>query len=339
MDTKKRIHYVDAAKAIAIILVIIGHCYWTIAIPRLGRLIYSFHIPLFFIVSGFFLKNMALKKAIEKYAKAYLWPYLMIGLLIILVGIIKCLVQEDSWNNLVYMNIVKIIWGSNFESDVLFGSIPHIGPSWFLLALFWGCIAFTVLNKIKDRVAQICLLALAASFSVFSSKIIKMPLSLQGGAICVTYLYIGNYIIREQLINRIYRLPKLIKLMALVLWLMVAVFISGVDIGSGKLGFSIVGFIGSLIGTFFVLGMCKHFNLHFGWVGRNTLYILCGHILLYRILDAFGFSSKNLPFNPQLNFMLEASYEIAGALLLGWLLSKTGLLDYKRIICKQNTII
>ena len=127
--------------------------------------------------------------------------------------------------------------------------------------------------------------------------------------------------------------------MALVLWLMVAVFISGVDIGSGKLGFSIVGFIGSLIGTFFVLGMCKHFNLHFGWVGRNTLYILCGHILLCRILDAFGFSSKNLLFNSLLNFMLEVSYEIAGALLLGWLLSKTGLLDYKRIICKQNTII
>ena len=127
--------------------------------------------------------------------------------------------------------------------------------------------------------------------------------------------------------------------MALVLWLMVAVFISGIDIGSGTLGFSIVGFIVSLIGTFFVLGMCKYFKLHFSWIGRNTLYILCGHILLWRILDAFGYSSENLPFNPQLNFMLEASYEIVGALLLGWLLSKTELLDYKRIICKQNTII
>ena len=127
--------------------------------------------------------------------------------------------------------------------------------------------------------------------------------------------------------------------MALVLWLMVAAFISGIDIGSGTLGFSIVGFIVSLIGTFFVLGMCKYFKLHFSWVGRNTLYILCGHILLWRILDAFGYSSKNLPFNPLLNFMLEVSYEIAGALLMGWLLSKTGLLDYKRILCKQNSTI
>ena len=190
MDTKNRIHYVDAAKAIAIILVIIGHCYWISAIPKLGNLIYSFHMPLFFIVSGFFLKNLTVKNAIEKYAKAYLWPYLMIGLLIILVGFVKCLVQEDPWYNLVYINIVKIIWGSNFESDILFGNIPHIGPSWFLLALFWGCIAFTVLNKIKDRVVQICLLALAASFSVCSSKIIKMPLSLQGGGdLCNIFIY------------------------------------------------------------------------------------------------------------------------------------------------------
>ena len=158
------------------------------------------------------------------------------------------------------MNILKIIWGSNCESDVLFGNIPHIGPSWFLLALFWGCIIFTVLNKIKDRLAQICLLALATSFSVCSSKIIKMPLSLQGGVICVTYLYIGNYIFHEQIINRIFGLPQWMKLTAIVLWLMVAVFISGIDIGSGELGYSIVGFIGSLIGSFFLLGMCKHCN-------------------------------------------------------------------------------
>ena len=71
MDTKNRIHYVDAAKAIAIILVIIGHCYWISAIPRLGNLIYSFHKPLFIIVTGFFLRNLTVKKAIAKYTEAY----------------------------------------------------------------------------------------------------------------------------------------------------------------------------------------------------------------------------------------------------------------------------
>ena len=76
--TKQRIEYVDAAKAIAIILVIFAHCHYMIEFPRLGNLIYSFHMPLFFIVSGFFLKEMTTKKAICKYSSAYLWPYLVL---------------------------------------------------------------------------------------------------------------------------------------------------------------------------------------------------------------------------------------------------------------------
>ena len=52
----KRLDYIDAAKAIAIILVIIGHSNWLSAIPRVGGMIYSFHMPLFFIISGFFWK-------------------------------------------------------------------------------------------------------------------------------------------------------------------------------------------------------------------------------------------------------------------------------------------
>ena len=54
----KRLDYIDAAKAIAIILVIIGHSNWLSAIPRVGRMIYSFHMPLFFIISGFFWKSL-----------------------------------------------------------------------------------------------------------------------------------------------------------------------------------------------------------------------------------------------------------------------------------------
>ena len=51
MEKKQRLDYIDAAKAIAIILVIIGHCYWVGAVPRLRNIIYSFHMPLFFFVS------------------------------------------------------------------------------------------------------------------------------------------------------------------------------------------------------------------------------------------------------------------------------------------------
>ena len=153
----------------------------------------------------------------------------------------------------------------------------------------------------------------------------------RGGVISVIYLYFGSYINKYKISNRFFNLPTYIKLLALLLWVVGAVFAPGFDMGSGSLGFSIVGVVVSLIGTFFVLGICKHFDLKFRWIGRNTLYILCAHILLWRILDIFGISSESLPFDSKINFIIEAFYEIIGALVLAWLLSKTKILELKRI--------
>lgn len=66
--SEKRLRALDIAKGIAIILVVIGH-----AVPDatthmgiqseglaiLNRLIYSFHMPLFFLISGYFVNTLA----------------------------------------------------------------------------------------------------------------------------------------------------------------------------------------------------------------------------------------------------------------------------------------
>lgn len=145
------------------------------------------------------------------------------------------------------------------------------------------------------------------------------------------YLYIGYCVAQRGLKEDIFRIPNYLKILSILLWLLVAAFAPGMDIGSASLGYSIVGFTVSLIGTFTVLGICKHFRFKLGWIGRNTLNILCAHILLWRILDVFGYSSKNLSYIPQINFLIEVTYEISGALLLAWLISKLHILEFKKI--------
>ena len=50
VSTKKRIEWIDALKGFLIVCVTIGHCnVW----PPLERYIYSFHMLVFFAVSGF----------------------------------------------------------------------------------------------------------------------------------------------------------------------------------------------------------------------------------------------------------------------------------------------
>ena len=46
----QRLEYIDIAKGIGIILVVIGHCISGQSIP--GMYISAFHMPLFFIISG-----------------------------------------------------------------------------------------------------------------------------------------------------------------------------------------------------------------------------------------------------------------------------------------------
>jgi fucose 4-O-acetylase-like acetyltransferase len=58
---RQRIHYIDAIKALTIYLVIVGHFIAIIPSGQWGRItrdvIYSFHMPLFMILSGYFSKS------------------------------------------------------------------------------------------------------------------------------------------------------------------------------------------------------------------------------------------------------------------------------------------
>ena len=59
--TKKRIYQLDAIKGVAIILVALGHCIYVFgsnifALKLLDKWIYIFHMPLFFLVSGYLFK-------------------------------------------------------------------------------------------------------------------------------------------------------------------------------------------------------------------------------------------------------------------------------------------
>jgi len=52
----KRIAYLDVAKGIGILLVVLGHKYIKGSLPGLGKFIFSFHLPFFFLLSGMFFK-------------------------------------------------------------------------------------------------------------------------------------------------------------------------------------------------------------------------------------------------------------------------------------------
>ena len=134
MNTK-RISYIDMAKGIGIILVVYGHLGF--ASESVLTWITSFHMPLFFILSGMLLSHTnsvtySMKDFISKKAKALLTPYFTFSFLSIL-----------------FSAILDFSTFTAYLPDALMQTFSFYGISvlWFLPALFFGETIFLWLRK------------------------------------------------------------------------------------------------------------------------------------------------------------------------------------------------
>lgn len=141
-----RIVSLDVAKAICIILVVIGHYVpdnspeWYVAIHDV---IYTFHMPLFMFASGFVYiatkKNEAYGTFILKKVKRLMIPYISTSVIVIT---IKLLTQGNMTvdNPVTIMSYVKMLYS------------PEAGYFlWFIWALWWMFVVVPLMKTAKSR--------------------------------------------------------------------------------------------------------------------------------------------------------------------------------------------
>ena len=125
----KRIIYLDVVKALAITLVCIGHATLLVTMDRpsgLHEWIYSFHMPLFMMISGFFSLH-ALQKPFKEF---------------IISKSLQLLIPAFSVSALTIITCFLIGWGNMAET----ARAEAIGGMWFLRTLF-ACYVFLWLVK------------------------------------------------------------------------------------------------------------------------------------------------------------------------------------------------
>ena len=140
----KRIEYLDIARGIGILLVVAGHNDLGAVSPFAHQVIYSFHIPLFFFLSGYFI-NTALSffDYFKKRFHSILQPYLFTIFLIYFTSV--------SFEKMSFQNAI----GRMIKS--LYGSINYIdwGQLWFLPQLFvvslYAFIFITLVDRLRNR--------------------------------------------------------------------------------------------------------------------------------------------------------------------------------------------
>jgi fucose 4-O-acetylase-like acetyltransferase len=131
---------IDIARGLGIILVVLGHN-WIVLHERgeLFRVIYSFHLPLFFFLSGLFLKDSAsLGNFALSRADALLKPYAAV---LVLLGIAEMLAPK--------LVPVADTTPLAYFSGVLYATAPTIAwtPLWFLPHLFVATVFSTAILR------------------------------------------------------------------------------------------------------------------------------------------------------------------------------------------------
>ena len=183
--------WLDSAKATGMILVYIGHC----GIPDLNLYIYLFHMPLFFIISGFLWnvdknRDMEFKTFARKKFKAYIIPYFKIAVIcFVAYGIGLNLIRLGGLAEEYWIQLAKYIFGIVIYSRGTVEWLPQCSPIWFLTCLFVAEIIYYFLLKLKFPVAGVIVAGLLGY--IFSGWV-KLPWNIDSALSAVVLLYIGT---------------------------------------------------------------------------------------------------------------------------------------------------
>lgn len=142
----ERIKWIDILRAIAIIFVVIGH---TLTEGEVQTYFYSFHIPLFFFISGMLFKNKEEKFAtfLIKKIKQLLVPYFCFGIVSILIYAIlgKFAANSLGRGNIdgnILTNVIGLLYGSAKT-----GHLKYNLPLWFYHVYSQQTLYFILLLK------------------------------------------------------------------------------------------------------------------------------------------------------------------------------------------------
>ena len=171
----QRVLYIDIARGIGILLVALAHADVSVFSPYLYQLIYSFHMPLFFFLSGYFFNpDTPFWTLLRKRFNSILKPYLVTILLIYIASL--------SFTNMRFVTafgrITKSLYATGYYLD--WAQLWFL-PSLFVTSLFAFLFYRVVLIHIKNRfVRWIILLGLLAVAVTFLDVFYPFSLSFSG---------------------------------------------------------------------------------------------------------------------------------------------------------------
>lgn len=279
MPSAARIRYIDIAKGFAMFCIIAGH----FGIVTANRFVYTFHVPLFFLLSGYFLSTkLPLREFARKKARQLMLPYFIVGLSYIPFTLVIRLALGDS-PQVAFDNIstipLAIIYGTGTPITNPF-PVRSIGLLWFLPSLFFASLLVRVALKTKYPI--IVLLPFFVFGFVSMNYWTKLPMSLQPACIASLFLYLGHLARKRHMLEK--RPPALLIVALVALWIICMYENFSINIVNGSLPGGLISILNSIGASYLIVLASKFIDTHadklskaLAYCGRNTLPMMCFH--------------------------------------------------------------
>lgn len=294
---QKRIEFIDIAKGIGIILMVIGH---TNPPQYVFNYIYIFHMPLFFILSGYFFNQETLRKPatfIYKKIKGLYIPYIKWGILFIIL------------HNLFYLcHINKDFYSLNEYPSIIYNLLKMekyellLGPFWFFRELLLTSILvfsiFFVGNKIKIQapIRKLIIPFLLIIAVVCSKYNVNLPI-IGYRTLTASCFFISGYYFKEHQKAIIDKIFNYYTFFIFIIIIAIFAYIHPTYIGSISFDIPIayiLGIIGTITVIFISSKIKSSIKNFFIFCGRNTISIMALHLLSFKIVSYIKIILYNL---------------------------------------------
>lgn len=292
MDTTrktKRLMWLDIAKGIACLLVIVGH---TVSLESpLRHYIFSFHMPLFFILAGFTFRPKPWREIVPSSVKRLLLPYLLV--FIIWDGRQLLATPEAFSPQTLYSYAMMFLFASG--TDVVPFGYPAVGMIWFLAALFASRMIMNALARLADDkglpfsvLGILCTITGTIGYGIGSIAHIDLPLSLDVSMVAVFFMWCGMAFRKLGDIDAFCR-PSLFAA-AIIIWL-VSTHFSYLELAARRFDMLPLALIGALGGTLVTCifsriveragrrGPLAPVSTFFAFSGKYSMSIFCIHAM------------------------------------------------------------
>lgn len=253
-------------KGIGILLVIICH-FWGWNHPLLSRTINSFHMPMFFIVAGYFSKSYSgceeAWTSIKKYFKRLCIPLLFTQFLIAAWAMLMAMTEGGGWDPAIREGL-SLVWADPHGPLTPWGQLS-IGVIWFLGALF---IAKTLLLLVISRQGAwgfIVVFTLAVSALLLHKMFPYSIWCISLGLVALPFVTLGWWL-------RSHTLPLWTKLLAIGCWIL-AIGVSYLGMYDFEWKIYPLDVVGACGGTYVLYLLSKLIDRHLKYVSKGLAYL------------------------------------------------------------------